>query len=115
MAADGFAYISANVGANEPSRATTLTTVNLNVGVARTPQSMGFAAIDHNVGVERTLQPTSFAAVDTDITGSTGITRWHNGYREALYAKGLRLNGATVPLIVKGHWNASTQKVDPLT
>lgn len=111
---DAFAYIDANVGPGEPSRGDGFTAVNLNVGFEVKPSPDGFAAVDMNVGFEKKLSPDALASLTLNVVGSTGITRWHNGYREALYAKGIRLNGATVPLAVKGHWNASTGTVDPL-
>jgi hypothetical protein len=114
MASDGFAYIVANVGANEPSRATTLTTVSLNVGVELKPLRDAFAVANLNVGIERTLQPTSFAAVNINVVGSTGLTRWHGGVREALTVKGMQQTGSLVPLTVRGRWNAIAQTVDPL-
>jgi hypothetical protein len=112
-----YAYAAQNVGFEmllPPS--TEFSGTVLNVGFeSALPPSTDFSAVAMNVGFEKSPPPyTDFAPIGLNVLGTVGLTRWHQGVRDALHAKGVQLNGSTVPIAVLGYWNASTQKVDPL-
>ncbi|WJN62629.1 hypothetical protein [Streptomyces phage phiScoe10] len=115
MASTGFAYVYANVGLGAPAPVVGTASVFTNVGLEQSYKSIGVASVYMNVGLERTYKATAFAPISVNVIGSTGITRWWNGNREALSVKGMQQTGSLVPLTVRGHWNATAQTVDPLT